>query len=98
MHAFFMLAFADSTYTDAAMHKLMEVGPDESLAADVAVLEDFVRLRAGRKQIYGTQFRRDATGKAILAPMEDSTHADLRREDAGLPPFRESLCFAALVK
>jgi hypothetical protein len=26
--------------------------------------------------------------------MEDSAHADLRREDAGLPPFQVGLCEA----
>jgi hypothetical protein len=72
----------------------MEAGPVESPAVDVATLEDRVRLQAGRKQLYGTQFRVDDRGTIVLAPMEDSAHADLRREDAGLPPFALGLCLA----
>ena len=53
-----------------------------------------MRLIWGRKQIYGTQFKLGANGAVVLAPMEDSTHADLRREDAGLPPFAVGLCLA----
>jgi hypothetical protein len=73
---------------------MMEAGPVESPAPDVATLEDRLRLLAGRKQIYGTQFRRGPEGKVQLAPMEDSTHADLRREGAALPPFKLGMCMA----
>jgi hypothetical protein len=92
--AFYMMALADSTFTNSAMHRMMEAGPEESFAPDVAALEDVTRLGAGRKQIYGTQFRVDDRGTVVLAPMEDSAHADLRRENAGFPPFAVSLCLA----
>jgi hypothetical protein len=75
-----------------ALRRMMEAGPDESPAADVATLEDQLRLGWGRKQLYGTQFQVDANGKATLRPMEDSAHADLRREEAGLPPFKLGQC------
>jgi hypothetical protein len=93
-HAVFVLASLDTGLGRAALHRMMEAGPAESPAADVATLEDRLRLAWGRKQIYGTQFRRGADGKIELAPMEDSAHADLRREDAGLPPFKFGLCLA----
>jgi hypothetical protein len=93
-HAVFVLAARDTALGRMAMHRLMEAGPDESLAADVATLEDQQRLLMGRKQIYGTQFEKDASGKVVLRAMEDSAHADLRREGAGLPPFKLGLCFA----
>ena len=93
-HAVFVLASLDTGLGRAALHRMMEAGPAESPAADVATLEDRLRLVWGRKQIYGTQFRRGADGKIKLAPMEDSAHADLRREDAGLPPFKLGLCMA----
>jgi len=91
MHA---LGQRDSTCAPMVMHRMMEAGESESLGADVATLEDQVRLAAGRKQLFGTQFRADATGQLVLAPMEDSAHADMRREGAGLPPLGLSLCVA----
>jgi hypothetical protein len=99
MHAVFLLAQHDTGLARAALHRMMEAGPDESLAADVATLEDQFRLgQAGRKQIMGTQFKLGANGSLVLSPMEDSAHADLRREGAGLPPFKVSLCRAKQVK
>ena len=92
--AMLMLAFHDSTFAPMVMHRMMEAGESESLGADVATLEDRVRLTAGRKQLFGTQFRLDDRGRVVLAPMEDSAHADMRREGAGLPPLRVSQCVA----
>jgi hypothetical protein len=99
MHAVFLLAERDSSLARVALHRLMEAGPDESLAADVATLEDQFRLaQQGRKQLVGTQFRLDANGDVVLSPMEDSAHADLRREGSGLPPFALGLCLAKQTK
>jgi hypothetical protein len=93
-HAVFLLISLDTALAKAGLHRMMEAGPAESPAADVATLEDRLRIVSGRKQIYGTQFRRAPDGKVMLAPMEDSAHADLRREDASLPPFKLGLCMA----
>jgi hypothetical protein len=93
-HAVYLLVGLDTTLARTALHRMMEAGPVESPAPDVATLEDRLRLLAGRKQIYGTQFRRGPDGKVHLAPMEDSTHADLRREGAALPPFKLGMCMA----
>ena len=99
MHAVFLLAQRDTGLARVALHRMMEAGPDESLAADVATLEDQFRLRQqGRKQLVGTQFNLDASGNVVLSPMEDSAHADLRREGSGLPPFRLGLCLAKQAK
>ena len=92
--AVWLLAHKDTALARAALKRMMEAGPEESNAADVAVLEDRLRLQSGRKQIYGTQFIAGADGALMPAPMEDSTHVDLRREDAGLPAFRVSACLA----
>jgi hypothetical protein len=91
--AVWLLAHRDTALARAALKRMMEAGPEESNAADVATLEDRLRLQSGRKQIYGTQFRIDG-GRLVLAPMEDSAHVDLRREDAGLPAFKTSACLA----
>jgi hypothetical protein len=94
VHAVYLLVERDSGLARSVLRRMMEAGPAESPAADVATLEDRLRLQAGRKQLYGTQFRVDDRGAVVLAPMEDSAHADLRREDAGLPPFTLGLCLA----
>lgn len=93
-HAVYLLSLSDTALARATLHRMMEAGPAESPAPDVATFEDHMRLVWGRKQIYGTQFKQTANGAIVLLPMEDSAHADLRREDAGLPPFSVSLCMA----
>jgi hypothetical protein len=94
VHAVYLLSQSDTGLARNVLHRMMEAGPVESPAADVATFEDHMRLIWGRKQIYGTQFRLGSNGKIELAPMEDSAHADFRREDAGLPPFTVGMCLA----
>ncbi len=92
-HAVYLLAQQDTGLARTVLHRMMEAGPLESPAIDVAVFEDHMRLVWGRKQLYGTQFI-TANGKIALAAMEDSAHADMRREGASLPPFKLGVCFA----
>lgn len=92
-HAVYLLAQQDTGLARTTLKRMMEAGPEESPAIDVAVFEDRMRLLSGRKQLYGTQFTK-SNGKLVLAAMEDSAHADLRREGASLPPFKLGLCFA----
>ena len=91
--AVWILSQHDTGFGRAVLHRQMEAGPDESSAADVATMEDRMRLVWGRKQLYGTQFQRIG-GKVEVLPTEDLAHVDLRREDAGLPPSRISACLA----
>jgi hypothetical protein len=93
VRAVWLIARGDSTLAPIVLHRMMEAGPDESLPADVAVLEDALRLRAGRKQLYGTQLVASGSGLAT-APIEDSAHVDLRRGAAWLPPLDQALCAA----
>ncbi|HEV3412085.1 MAG TPA: DUF6624 domain-containing protein [Puia sp.] len=54
----------------------------------LAMLEDRVALREGRKQRYGTQLKWNERVKAYrLAPMEDPDHVDERRKAVGLSPL-----------
>jgi hypothetical protein len=98
VRAAWVIARGDSVLSGIAMHRMMEAGPGEVSPADVAVLEDWMRLQNGRKQIYATQLipTRDARSKPPLqpAPTEDLTHVDLRRDAAGLPPLAFALCVA----
>lgn len=56
----------------------------------LALLEDRVALREGRKQIYGSQIGRDnASGKYFVSPLEDPDNVDKRRAEVGLPPLAQ---------
>lgn len=51
----------------------------------LAMLEDRVLLGQNKKQIYGTQIRRDSiTGKPYVAPLIDPDNVDKRRAEVGL--------------
>lgn len=93
VRAVWILAQGDTALQRVALHRMMESGPNEALPADVAVLEDRVRLQSGRKQLYGSQLR-TVNGRLAPAPIEDSAHVDMRRDAAGLPPLRQALCVA----
>jgi hypothetical protein len=54
----------------------------------LAMLEDRVALREGRKQRYGTQLKWDERVKGYrLAPLEDPDHVDQLRKSVGLSPL-----------
>ena len=59
-------------------------------ASSLALLEDRVALREGKKQIYGSQIVRDeATQKSYVSPLEDPENVDKRRAEVGLEPLAE---------
>lgn len=95
------IAALDSALERTALHRMMEAGPGEALPADVAVLEDRLRVRAGRGQLYGTQLREvTLDGIVTLVPtrIEDSSHVDLRRASASLPPLAVGICLATAAR
>jgi hypothetical protein len=61
-------------------------------ADQLALLEDRVALKQGRKQIYGSQLGMDPiTKKTYVCPLEDPGNVDARRAEVGLPPMQEYL-------
>jgi len=61
-----------------------------AVASDLALLEDRVALKQGKKQIYGSQITEDPkTGKDTMAPIEDFANVDKRRAEVGLGPLEE---------
>src|SRR5262245_45588802 len=94
VHAAWLIAQGDSALAGTAMHRMMEAGMGESSPADVAVLEDAVRMAAGRKQLYASHFVRTAKGLEP-GPTEDLPHVDMRRDAATLPPLTLATCLAA---
>jgi|SRR5450631_1362517 len=68
------------------------VNAGKAKASRLALLEDRVALREGKKQIYGSQFYlMIKTNEAYVLPMEDPTHVDLRRSAVGLHSMVEYL-------
>jgi hypothetical protein len=58
-------------------------------ASSLALLEDRVNLREGRKQIYGSQIGTFKDGKYYVQPLEDPDNVDKRRAEVGLGPLNE---------
>ncbi len=66
------------------------VNAKKARASDLALLEDRVALREGRRQIYGSQIRLDPqTGQYELSPLADPDTVDQRRASVGLPPLAD---------
>ncbi|QHT65893.1 hypothetical protein GXP67_04025 [Rhodocytophaga rosea] len=58
--------------------------------SELALLEDRVAIRQGKKQIYGSQIGQDTlTGKFYVLPLEDPDKVDIRRARMGLEPLNE---------
>lgn len=56
----------------------------------LALLEDRVALRNGKRQIYGSQIGRDnATKLYYVSPLEDPDNVDKRRAEVGLQPLAD---------
>ena len=70
---------------------LMRAAVQEKKArpGSLALLEDRVAMRSGKKQIYGSQINFDQAGVAHVFPIEDPDHVDQRRASMGLPPLAD---------
>jgi hypothetical protein len=55
--------------------------------SSLALLEDRVLLRTGKKQVYGSQIGIDKDGKHYVQPLEDPDNVDKRRAEVGLGPL-----------
>jgi len=62
------------------------VAAGEASRANLAYLEDRVRVHDGRPQLYGTQFT-VTDGEFGPCPIEDPARLDERRAEVGLDPF-----------
>lgn len=58
--------------------------------SDLALLEDRVLMRNGKRQLYGSQIgRHNETGEYYVSPLEDPDHVDERRASVGLGPIAD---------
>ncbi len=65
------------------------VAAGEASSKDLAYLTDRVRVRQGKRQLYGTQYRDGLDGQTVLEEIEDAEHVDERRRAVGLPSMAE---------
>jgi hypothetical protein len=92
--AWLLLQHADSAYQRALLPVVQRaVQRGDARAADAALLEDRVRMTAGRPQRYGSALRSSPTPGAppTLAPIEDEPCVDRRRAAVQLPPLADYL-------
>ncbi len=88
---FLVIQHADLITQDKYLPAMREAVKNKKAAAgSLALLEDRVALRHGKKQIYGSQVSTDNGGN-FLAPLEDPDNVDKRRAEVGLGPISEYL-------
>ncbi|MFI7129126.1 DUF6624 domain-containing protein [Nonomuraea sp. NPDC050153] len=92
--AWLLAQHATSRRAQLVLHEAMAeaVEREEASPGDFAYLEDRVRVRSGRPQLYGTQFH-DGAGGLEPMPIEDPDLLDERRAAVGLEPFAEYEAF-----
>jgi len=61
--------------------------------SDLALLEDRVLIRNGKKQIYGSQISKYLDSSRYVAPLEDPDNVDKRRSEVGLKPMSVYLTY-----
>ena len=79
----------DRTFQRTCLYLMKMQAADEVSLANIAYLEDRVRVEEGRSQLYGTQFYVDEAGKFGPRPIEDLDHVDERRQVVGLQPLSD---------
>ncbi|UKJ09340.1 DUF6624 domain-containing protein [Solitalea lacus] len=89
---FYVLKFA-SLYTQKKYYPLFKkaVKDDFATLEQMAIIEDIMALKQGKKQIYGTQLAYDNKGNYYLQPIESQTKTNQLRAEIGLIPLEEYL-------
>ncbi len=91
--AFLIVQHSDLEYQKKYLPMIKEAASQkEARASDLAMLEDRILTREGKKQIYGTQLRLNKTTQIMeLYPIEDEEKVDSRRAIVGLAPLSQYL-------
>lgn len=93
MTLFLVIQHADLKTQEKYLPSLREaVIKGNAEAANLAIMEDRVALRQGKRQIYGSQVSQNAkTGEMYVLPLDDPDNVDKRRASVGLQPLGEYL-------
>ena len=88
---FLVIQHADSLTQVTYLPKMREaVKKGKARSQDLAFLEDRILTKQEKKQVYGSQLRRNATtGKNEFFPIEDEANVNKRRAAVGLPSLEE---------
>ena len=91
--AFLIVQHADLDYQKKYLPLIKEsVTSNEARPSDLAMLQDRILTREGKKQIYGTQVRVNQSTQVMeLYPIEDEQNVDARRATVGLGPLAQYL-------
>ena len=88
---FLVIQHSDIATQDKYLPMMREaVKNGKAKGSSLALLEDRVALRKGKKQIYGSQIGRDNDTKLYyVSPLEDPDNVDKRRAKVGLEPLAD---------
>src|SRR4030095_3967706 len=88
---FLVIQHSDSATQEKYLPVLREaVKENKAFGHQLALLEDRVLIKRGKKQLYGSQIQCDSMGKNCwVLPIEDERNVDKRRAEVGLPPLAE---------
>ena len=90
--AFLILQHADLSYQQKHLPTVRTaVAQGELDPSSLALLEDRVRLRENRPQLYGSQVNRTDANEWEPLPIENETQVDARRAEVGLEPLANYL-------
>lgn len=88
---FLVIQHAELAVQEKYLPMLREAAKDGRASASfLALMEDRVAMRKGKKQIYGSQVGQDPeTGEHFIHPMIDPDHVNERRAKVGLQPIED---------
>src|SRR5262245_6286792 len=91
--AFLIVQHAELDYQKNYLPLIKEAAAQkEARRSALAMLEDRILTREGKKQIYGTKLRLNQTTQRMeLYPIDDEENVNARRAEAGLEPLAEYL-------
>ncbi len=81
-------------------YPIMKVAVEKgnALSCDLALLIDRIRIREGKKQIYGSQIGYDEITKSYyILPLIKPSEVDKRREKVGLEPISDYISIYDLI-
>lgn len=92
---FLVIQHADLPVQEKYLPMMREaVKKGNAKAGNLALLEDRVALRQGKKQIYGSQIGvNPVTGENFVSPLEDPDNVDKRRAEVGLEPLQAYIAY-----